>query len=790
MDSLNLWGGSKGNSTGWKQAARVNCIVLASMSAALVGCLIAATTKVGIHQALFFYEGGCDGGSVSQINTVLHLLINVTSTLVVTSSNFFMQVLNSPSREELNKAHFSGSWMGIGVPSVRNAFMVSRFKSLCWTCLFLSSIPIHLLFNSMLFQTDHRESDFHLTIATEHFVNGGQYYPPGAALVQAVNLTDYADENSVVMRNISDIALNASRWEKLDIHTCKEEYINCNGLKLHRNVVLVVDKPAGYLGLDVNWEYPFFDKDVAIHVNNNVNDTYNPVVNITSADNNTAYTSESVETVTDSVPTYGLRPGSYNVSVKYCLAEPIERVCQIALSPTLLLAVTLCVIIKTCTAIVVTLVLSHRNQAPLVTLGDAIESFIEKSDPVTAGMSTISQAEIQRAMKHDKAFLLPVPRQWQTSRRRRAAVVPLSVWATSYLLFAIGISICAYFLNGLSSSGAITGFFFESDQNAFLNFSFTFFDGVLLANSPQLLLSFCYLAYNNLFTRLQMAREWSLFSQGYQSLRVTDPKGDQYSTYRLQLPYKYSVPLIGLSILLHWLLSNTIYLFVSTGGYFGTDYFHQPTQPDTSLPLNTAVAVGYSGYSLLALLVVSCVLVLIPIALSLKKLPSHNIIGSNSLALSAACHVSRLSCAFEAPADSLFDALPTSPQCDLAATPMSPEAYRDPSFEMHHLTIPSPTPTLHRASQQSLTSSERRLLDCDRGSEDGSGGGSEAEGKLRQQHNSPFTKLARSRIRWGVVRMPPEWHAEYDHEDGPVEHLGFGVEDDGVEPPVPGRWYA
>lgn len=66
--------------------------------------------------------------------------------------------------------------------------------------------------------------------------------------------------------------------------------------------------------------------------------------------------------------------------------------------------------------------------------------------------------------------------------------------------------------------------FLESAENAFANASFTFFEGVLLVNSPQLLLSLCYLAYNGLFTRLQAAREWALFSEKYQPLRVTDPQ--------------------------------------------------------------------------------------------------------------------------------------------------------------------------------------------------------------------------------------------------------------------------
>ncbi|KAI1370773.1 hypothetical protein F4677DRAFT_457612 [Hypoxylon crocopeplum] len=788
MDSLNLWDSHKDGSTGWKQAAKVNCIVLAVMSVMLVACLIAASVQVGgIQKALFFYDGDCDGGNVSKVNMVLHLFINVVSTLVVTSSNFFMQVLNSPSREEVNAAHFKGSWMGIGIPSVRNAFKVARFKTWCWFCLLISSIPMHLLFNSAIFQTDRKDSDFHLTIATEDFLNGAPYYAPGAGLVQAGfdfwsyvglltesrrmdelvpppndytygafgapnNLTEYADKSSDAVKNISIAAsATASRWQRLETHDCKQEYIGCSGLKYYRSVVLVVDKPGGWIRDDM-W-----------HLKDNQTEFWAKYVP----------PDQPNHLQTGSILTSGLQPGTFNMSVQYCLVEPLDRVCHIAVSPALLLAVTLCVIFKTCTAIVVTVVLSRRNQAPLVTLGDAMESFIERLDPVTAGMSTIGQAEIRRAMRHDKALLLPGPRQWQPLRKRRLVVIPISVWATSYLLFALGIGVCGYFLNGILKSNSLFGSFFESDQNSFIDAPFTFFGGILLTNSPQLLLSFCYLAYNNLFTRLQMAREWSLFSQGYRPLRVTDPKGDQYTTYRLQLPYKYSVPLIMISIFLHWLLSNTIYLFISTGGYFGTDNFLFQAQVDTSLPPNTAIAVGYSGYSLLVMLVVSCVLVPIPVFFALKKLPSNMVnIGSNSLALSAACHVSRLSHAVKPRAESLMPNSPASSRLDFPLSPSSPQYSR----------------VLLAASRLSPASSKRQLLD--RGSEDSGSDSSDGREEEQQQRSGPFTKLARSKIRWGVVEMPPEWHSEYDNEDGVVEHLSFGVEDDEVESPEQGRCYA
>lgn len=87
----------------------------------------------------------------------------------------------------------------------------------------------------------------------------------------------------------------------------------------------------------------------------------------------------------------------------------------------------------------------------------------------------------------------------------------------------------------------------------------------IVANAPQLILSICYLAYNGLFTRMLSEFEWSSFSVRYASLRVTHKKGQQRSTYRLQLPYRWSIPLLAVSILLHWLYSNCIYVGIYEG---------------------------------------------------------------------------------------------------------------------------------------------------------------------------------------------------------------------------------
>lgn len=82
----------------------------------------------------------------------------------------------------------------------------------------------------------------------------------------------------------------------------------------------------------------------------------------------------------------------------------------------------------------------------------------------------------------------------------------------------------------------------------------------------QLILSFCYFALNSFLTRIQVEEEWNSYSRSYKPLRVSHPRGQQISHYRLQLPYKYSIPLIGMSILLHWILSNAIFLTIIEGG--------------------------------------------------------------------------------------------------------------------------------------------------------------------------------------------------------------------------------
>ena len=83
---------------------------------------------------------------------------------------------------------------------------------------------------------------------------------------------------------------------------------------------------------------------------------------------------------------------------------------------------------------------------------------------------------------------------------------------------------------------------------------------VLMANIPQIIFSGLYLTYNCLYTYMLMEQEWQGFSRKRRPLRVSKPVQGQRSTYFLQLPWRYGVPLLICSGLMHWLISKSIFL--------------------------------------------------------------------------------------------------------------------------------------------------------------------------------------------------------------------------------------
>lgn len=159
---------------------------------------------------------------------------------------------------------------------------------------------------------------------------------------------------------------------------------------------------------------------------------------------------------------------------------------------------------------------------------------------------------------------------------------------------------------------------------------------VLVANSPQLLLSFLYFAVNTFLTSMSLANEWSHFSVSHaekqqpRALRTSNPVGQQRGTHFLQLPFRFAIPLGVVATLLHWLISQSIFL-VAISRYSADGTLQNPFQLATC---------GFSPIGMVFVVICGIVMLFCLLGISLIKLDgSIPIVSSCSAAISAACHL-------------------------------------------------------------------------------------------------------------------------------------------------------
>ncbi|KAK3315700.1 hypothetical protein B0H66DRAFT_559574 [Apodospora peruviana] len=679
-----------------------------------------------------------------------------------------------------------------------------------------------------------------------HTAAGVLTYNPGFWQPNLLSLEDYLDINSEVNRNISRAsqALQPGGWEMLDTRSCRAEFLACNkgtGLKDHTDVVLVVqDTPYGGKGMNLttHWTrddlYPdmnerdaaFWDRlynrsspnSLWFHAQCNMRQNFtseaakgceNPCVELLRGyamysydDSEADYLGPrdewqlSLGGISDLLEPQ-MRSG-YNSSgdgalldVKYCMARTVESQCQIGVSNTIVLIVTVCVCLKTlqCFFILRRLVWKSDRE-PLITPGDAIASLLQRPDPTTERMCIAGLSEFENVWtfhvvdknpdgvvkRESVRRLRSAPtwtsdwfpevegRQWRAIRPLRVAAINRLTLIFSHIFFVVMLGLGVYFTYAATGGfKSISGEFGNSAVNQFVNlqmfknsgsgvasgYSGTFLSSVMLANVPQFLLSISYFVFNNIFTRMHMAKEWADLSTDYRPLRVTLPKGDQVSTYTLQLPLRWSVPSILLSVILHWLVSNSLYVYISDGGFFSTST-GSATATDSSIGLSDAgfIGLGYSPTAIIAAVVLFLVMCTAPIVIALRQLPGNiPVVGTNSLAISAACHASTLSKVVRSDESSGSD------------------AEKGPFLTVTETISPTTPGSADRLNSEVDWEESRKSL-------------------------AVFERLAQRKIKWGVVDMPKEYFdGVHMDECGEVGHLSFGVEEDDVQPPVDGRWY-
>jgi hypothetical protein len=119
------------------------CMSVLVLVANVVAGIVIRTKYKSQNSVVSLYKGDCR--YVQNLDTAIHVIINVLTSLLLAASNLCMQILTAPTRQEVDKAHAEERWLDLGVQSWRNVKSVGWIRTSVWACLGLSSLPLHFM---------------------------------------------------------------------------------------------------------------------------------------------------------------------------------------------------------------------------------------------------------------------------------------------------------------------------------------------------------------------------------------------------------------------------------------------------------------------------------------------------------------------------------------------------------------------------------------------------------------------------------------------------------------------
>ncbi|KAI4941554.1 hypothetical protein J4E91_010730 [Alternaria rosae] len=198
------------------------------------------------------YEASCD--MTKKVDIGIHLLVNILSSALLSASNYCMQCLSAPTRPELDEAHGKGHWLDIGIPSLHNVVSSSfaKQKKVCWWILALSSFPLHLCYNSVVFMSRSAQTYSVIQFGPEAkaAMENGSFNGSQTATATNNNLIHEA-YNSYLNGKLYADAFKEGRLDEMTSLECINAY-STTFQSTNGNVYLVVDE--GSMPVDEAYE--------------------------------------------------------------------------------------------------------------------------------------------------------------------------------------------------------------------------------------------------------------------------------------------------------------------------------------------------------------------------------------------------------------------------------------------------------------------------------------------------------------------------------------------------------
>jgi len=460
---------------GWRRSAICFLVFIWALALgllALLGLSIRASGSLDSSSALF--RGNC--GTAKQRTLTAHVVINIVSTAVLLSSSFFLMLVVSPTRHDVDKAHRRSRYLDIGVVSVRNLRWLPGSRTILWLLLASASLPLHMLFNSCVYDVG-STTDFLEVFASEAWLHRAPYALPGVGLNPYPESDSYGN-NTIKRRELTYISQNAAGWVVLDGNACFAAYSGGGGVRQRRHLVVLITNVSADGMWDTRkvWGPSYPAATLSSLWAQRVCSSFVPQSGEETSPYNCGYVPSYVPGRSKSLlffdpptkpPPPGanwtihwsgfdgyfryIQPESQRLQGGYCLSEPWVATCRSEVSNVLLLVVCCFVLAH---AVLCTVALGLLWHKPLLTTsGDAVESFLTRPDPATVGMCTFGVRDFSKlppGTGGDEAPLsswTPSPRQWVARKARCGQAVTTVVWVFMYtvggILWMIGLIVWA-----------------------------------------------------------------------------------------------------------------------------------------------------------------------------------------------------------------------------------------------------------------------------------------------------------------------------------------------------------
>ena len=261
--------------------------------------------------------------------------------------------------------------------------------------------------------------------------------------------------------------------------------------------------------------------------------------------------------------TYYAKPSD----IVHCYVDLVPSECELTIRWFPLLCTTIAIITKTIIVSVLIRCHTHFRKPQFGTLGDMI--YLATRHPELRRF--LPDTGPPRGAEFDGVYRRQrIP--WRKALGVLDTVAAFFWWITAIAVMTIGIYLWYSIVGGLSLSDRMKRFGLGTEDPATSLVSgatgrpfqqgMSFPVQVIMANLPQVWSTIAYLTWNNQITRIWLEREWRSFYRSHQRPRLSissrEP-GIQSARWQ-QLPYWLTMVLMSISVLLHWLVSQTLFV--------------------------------------------------------------------------------------------------------------------------------------------------------------------------------------------------------------------------------------